>query len=274
MLFDDLPLERPGLPSPLPDRHRRRSPTRWIVAIAAVIVAGSALALWWTIREQPEAATPIPTAATNAAVASHRPNRQPVDLPALDASDAAVRNMAGFLSQHPLFVSLLATKDLMRNTALVVQQIGDGKTPSDPLAVLRPATRLTILGADSGRIDPQSYSRWTPATQALTSIEPKAAAQLYVNVKRLLDDAYRDLGHPNANFDDALVLAMQLLLSTPTPPGDPELLRGPDYFEHTDPALRALRPVQKEFLLLGPDNRRQVTAWMRAFASELELKLN
>ena len=128
--------------------------------------------------------------------------------------------------------------------------------------------------ADSGRIDPQSYSRWTPATQALTSIEPKAAAQLYVNVKRLLDDAYRDLGHPNANFDDALVLAMQLLLSTPTPPGDPELLRGPDYFEHTDPALRALRPVQKEFLLLGPDNRRQVTAWMRAFASDLELKLN
>jgi hypothetical protein len=274
MLFDDLPLERPGRPSPLPDRHRRQSPTRWIVAIAAVIVAGSALALWWTIRERPEAATPIPTAATNAAVASHRPNRQPVDLPALDASDAAVREMAAFLSRHPLFERLLATKDLMRNTALVVEQIGDGKTPVDPLAVLRPSTRLTILGAESGRIDPQSYARWTPATQALTSIHPKDAAQLYVNVKRLLDDAYRDLGHPNANFDDAIVAAMQMLISTPTPPGDPELLRRPSYFEHVDPVLVALRPVQKEFLLLGPGNRRQIAVWMRAFASELELKLD
>jgi hypothetical protein len=274
MLFDDHPLERTGLPSPVPDRHRRQSPTRWIVAIAAVIVAGSALTLWWTIRERPEAATPIPTAATNAAVASHRPNRQPVDLPALDASDAAVRRMAAFLSQHPLFVRLLATKDLMRSTALVVQQIGDGKTPVDTLAVLRPTTKLTILGAESGRVDPQSYSRWTPATQALTSIQPKDAAQLYVNVKRLLDDAYRDLGHPNANFDDAIVVAMQMLLSTPTPSGDLELLRRPTYFEHTDPTLVALRPVQKEFLLLGPDNRRHVAAWMRAFASELELKLN
>jgi hypothetical protein len=274
MLFDDLPLEGKGPTSPLPDRHRQQSPTRWIVAIAAVIVAGSALALWWTIRERPEAATPIPTAATNAAVASHRPNRQPVDLPALDASDPAVRQMAAFLSQHPLFVRLLATPDLMRNAALVVQQIGDGKTPAVPLAVLRPTTRLTILGAESGRIDPEAYARWTPATQALTSIQPKDAAQLYVNVKRLLDDAYRDLGHPSANFDDALVLAMQVLIATPTPPGDLELVRRPTYFEHTDPALLALRPVQKEFLLLGPDNRRQVTAWMRAFASELELKLN
>jgi hypothetical protein len=274
MLFDDLQLERTGRPSPLPDRHRQQSPTRWIVAIAAVIVAGSALALWWTIRERPEVATPIPTVATNAAVASHRPNRQPVDLPALDASDPVVRQMAAFLSQHPLFVRLLATKDLMRSTALVVQQIGEGKTPAGPLTILRPDTRLTIVGAESGRIDPQTYSRWTPATQALTSIQPKDAAQLYVNVKRLLDDAYRELGHPNANFDDAIVLAMQVLLATPTPSGDLELVRRPAYFEHTDPALLALRPVQKEFLLLGPDNRRQVAAWMHAFASELELKLN
>jgi hypothetical protein len=274
MLFDDVPIERTGLPAPLPDRHRRQSPTRWIVAIAAVIVAGSALTLWWTIRERPEAATPIPTAATNAAVASHRPNRQPVDLPALDASDAAVRQMAAFLSQHPLFVRLLATKDLMRSTALVVQQISDGKTPATTLDVLRPTARLTILGAESGRVDPQSYSRWTPATQALVSIQPNDAAQLYVNVKRLLDEAYRDLGHPNANFDDAIVLAMQMLLATPTPSGDLELLRRPTYFEHTDPALLALRPVQKEFLLLGPDNRRKVATWMRAFASALELKLD
>src|SRR5271168_3703306 len=108
MAFDDLPLQRTGLPSPLPRRDRQRSPTRWVVAIAAVLVAGSALALWWTIRERPEAAAPVPTPATNAAVASHRPTRQPVDLPPLDASDSAIRTLAAVLSQHPLFIRLLA----------------------------------------------------------------------------------------------------------------------------------------------------------------------
>lgn len=273
MAFDDLPLERTTPPSPLRDYSNPPGPSRWIVAIAAIIVAGSALALWWIIRERPEAAIPAPTPTTAAAVATHRPSRQPVDLPALDASDGAIREMAAVLSRNPLFERLLATKDLMRNTALVVQQIGDGRTPVEPLAVLAPSTHLAIIGQDSGRIDPASYARWAPATGALVSIQPKDAAQLYVNVKLLLDEAYRDLGHPNANFDDAIVLALQTLFSTPNAPPDAEILHRPDGFEYVDPALRALRPVQKQFLLIGPDNRRQIETWLRAFASNLDLKV-
>jgi hypothetical protein len=274
MAFDDVPLDRSGLPAPLPLHDRRPSPSRWVIAVAAVIVAGSALALWWTIRERPEPATPVPTPATNVAVGSHRPVRQPVDLPALDASDPIVRQMAAALSHHPLVVQLLATKDLMRTTALVVQQIGDGKTPVDPFSVLRPATHVSILGEESGKVDPESYKRWLPATQALASIQPADAAQLYVNVKGLLDDAYRDLGHPNPNFDEAIVAAIGMLLATPHPTTDPELLRRPAYFEHVDPALRALRPVQKQLLLLGPENRRQIETWLRAVAAQLDLKVN
>jgi hypothetical protein len=32
--------------------------------------------------------------------------------------------------------------------------------------------------------------------------------------------------------------------------------------------------VQKEFLLLGPENRHQVRAWMRALAAQLDLKID
>lgn len=272
MAFDDLPLERTNLPS----RHlhdRRPSPTRWIIAVAVILVAGAALALWWTIRERPEAAVPAPTPATSAAVASHRPARQLQELPALDASDERIREMAAALSHHPLFMRLLATKDLMRTMALVVQQIADGRTPADALGVLRPASRLTIVGQESGRIDPASYARWNGPTQALTSIDPRDAAQLYVNVKALLDDAYKDLGHPNPDFDQAIVPAMEILLATPDAPPDEELLRRPSYFEHTDPALRALRPVQKQYLLVGPDNRHRINDWLRAVASDLDLKV-
>jgi hypothetical protein len=278
MSFDDLPLERtvpPPAPAPLPIRDSAHgTPTRWIVAIAGIVVAGSALALWWTVRERPDAATPVPTPATNAAVASRRPKVQAGDLPSLDASDTAIRDMAAFLSHHPLFIQLLATKDLVRSATLGVQEIGDGKTPAEWLSVLKPETRVTIDGEEVGRMKPESYRRWTAATTALTSIRPEDAAQLYVNTKRLFDDAYRELGHPSANFDEAIVLAMQMLLATPDVTSDPELIRKPNYFEHYDPALRGLRPVQKEFLLIGPDNRHQVRAWMRALATQLDLKID
>ncbi len=277
MAFDDLPLERtapPPSPAPLPRRDSGHGThTRWIVAIAAIVVAASALALWWTVRERPDAATPVPTSATNAAVASRRPKLQSADLPNLDASDTAIRDMAAFLSHHPLFVRLLATKDLIRSATLGVQQIGDGKTPAEWLSVLRPDTRLTIDGQEVGRINPESYKRWAPAATALTSIRPEDAAQLYVNTKRLFDDAYRDLGHPSANFDEAIVLAMQMLMATPDVPSDPMLVRKPNYFEHDDAGLKALRPVQKEFLLIGPDNRRLVRAWLKALATDLDLKI-
>ncbi len=36
--------------------------------------------------------------------------------------------------------------------------------------------------------------------------------------------------------------------------------------------LRALPPVQKQFLLIGSDNRAKVLGWLKQFAASLELK--
>jgi hypothetical protein len=142
-----------------------------------------------------------------------------------------------------------------------------------PLKSLRPPTRLQILGTQSGRIDPLSYVRWDSAVGALTSISPTDAAQLYVNVKPLFDQAFIELGHPAGDFDTAIVAAIGMLDDTPTLKEDPQLLRRSNYFEHENPALRSIPPVQKQFLLIGPDNRRKVMAWLRQFAASLELKV-
>ena len=50
-------------------------------------------------------------------------------------------------------------------------------------------SRVGIVGTASGRVDPKSYPRWDNAVGALTSIDPADAAQLYVNVKPLFDQA-------------------------------------------------------------------------------------
>ncbi len=106
---------------------------------------------------------------------------------------------------------------------------------------------------------------------ALASVSPTDAAQLYVNVKPLIDEAYIELGHGGSRLRPGHRPGHpDCWRKRPTLSGDPVLNRRPGYFEHDDPALRALRPVQKQFLLMGPDNRRRLLDWLRQFATALD----
>jgi len=275
MSLTDLPLHTS--PQPPPGKTPATSPTRWIVVGAAVVIAGSLLALRWMIRSQPETAIPTPTRATDAGAAVRRPKPQPIDLPPLDQSDQVVAGMVKLISQNPFITRLVATPSLVRQITLAVQQIGDGKTPSDLMPSLRPTSRLNILGEHEGPVDPKTYARWNAATTALTSIDPNDGAQLYVTTKALFDAAYRDLGHPNGDFDEAIVRAIQTLAATPSVTPGPDLIRHPDrpgYFEHADTKIGSALPVQKQFLLIGPDNRKRLMAWFKSLAAALELKID
>jgi len=250
------------------------SPTRWVIVGAGAVIAGALLALWWMSRAQPDTATPAPAPAPEVALAPRRPERQPMDLPALAASDSMLRDVVSTLSRHPLLARLLATRDLVRAATLAVVQIGAGRTPVVPFAVLKPSTRLQIQGTTSGRIDPASYARWDGPANALQSVSAVEAAQVYVNVKPLFDEAYRELGHPGGDFDEAIVKAIRTLKDTPEVTTDPVLLQRPNYYEHEDPALRSLLPVQKQLILMGPDNRRKVITWLEQIAVNLDLKID
>lgn len=272
MPFDDLPLDRATPPPSGPEFPPPRSPKRWIIAGSLVVIAGAGLTLWWMSRSQPRAAMPAPTQATDVAVGSTRPKRQPMTLPALNASDMFLRELVAALSRHALLARFLTTDEIVRNTVLAIEQVGAGKTPAVPLSGWRPDSRLGMIGTSTGRLDSRTYARWDAATASLLSIEPRDAAQLYVNVKPLFDEAYREMGHPNGDFDESIAHAIDTLRQTPTLDADPELIRRPGYYEHADPALRALKPVQKQFILVGSNNRAKILAWLKTFAEVLEIK--
>ncbi len=278
MTYDDLPLStsRPGEEEPPGSRRPERSSVlRWVVVITAAMAAGGLLTFWWMSRTQPEPASPAPTMATDVPIGTNRPAAEDLTLPELAESDGFLRELVAVLSQHPLLARVMAGQQIVRSATLAIVQIGDGKTPATPLSMLRPSTRLRLLGpasadAPASRIDPATYERWNAAVAALTSIEPADAAQLYVNVKPLFDEAYEELGQ-GADFDRAIVAAVGMLAGTPEPASDPLLLRRPGYFEHDDATLRSLRPVQKQFLLIGPENRRRVLNWLRQVTTQLDL---
>jgi Protein of unknown function (DUF3014) len=271
MPFDDLPLNRPPEPSPRRVREASSSTARWLIVGAGLVVAGSMLALWWLSRAQPPTVSPAPATMSDPNQAARRPKREPLELPALASSDEMLRELARQLSRDPLLARLLATREIVRTMTLAVVQIGDGRTPAASLATLRPSIRLEI-GA-SGKVEPTNFQRWESAVRALQSIPARDAAQVYVNVKPLFDEAYRELGYPQGDFDVALVKAIRMLNATPEVTGDLVLLRREGYFEHDSPALRSLPAVQKQLILLGPDHRRRVLSWLQQVAAALDLNV-
>src|SRR5580765_2159801 len=162
MAFDDLHLDRP----PAPRRAPARSATsRWVILGAGTIIAGALLALWWLGHAQPPPAALPPTTATESVRPPTRPERQPLQLPALVDSDAMLRDLFAALSRNPVLARLLAQRGIVRAAALAVVQIGDGKTPAVPLALLRPNEHVSINGGAVGRVDPDSYARWDGAVR-------------------------------------------------------------------------------------------------------------
>ena len=276
MPLDDLPLRPDSAepPSALPPARASASrPSRWVISISVAVIAIALLAMWWLGRSALEPASPAFTTATEGSVTSPRPKSQGMDLPRVDQSDELLRRLVSALSTHPLISRLLVTPAIARSATLAIVQIGDGRTPASPLAALRPNEHVTITTTPSGPIDPRSYRRWDAATAALVSLSPSDLAQLYVNVKPLFDQAYGDLGHANSDFDPAIVRAIEMLNDTPIPAAPPVLVVKPGYFEHDDAALRSLLPVQRQFLLVGPDNQRMIRGWLKRLASSLDLKI-
>jgi len=273
MAFDDLPLHRPpDPPSPRRRREASSSTARWLIVGAGLVVAGSMLALWWLSRAQPPTAIPAPATVNDPNQAARRPPRELLELPSLANSDEMLRALGGQLSRDSLLARLLATRELARTMTLAVVQIGDGRTPAASLGTMRPSIRLET-GA-SGKVEPANFERWESAVRALQSIPPRDAAKVYVNVKPLFDEAYRELGYPQGDFDVAIVKAIRMLNATPEVTGDLVLLRRAGYFEHDSPALRSLPPVQKQLILLGPNHRRRVLSWLQQLAAALELKID
>lgn len=271
MSFEHVPLDRPPVPRRTPGQQ---SPSRWVILAAGTVIAGGLLALWWLAHAQSPPAPLAPTTASEAARVPTRPQRQPLELPTLPNSDSMLRELVASLSKEPLLARALAPRGIIRAATLAVVQIGDGKTPVVPLAGFRPGTHVTIDGGAEGRVDPSSYTRWNSAIRALTQVNPTDAAQVYVNIKPLFDEAYRELGYPDGNFDEAIVKAIRMLNGTPELEADPILLMRPAYFEHQDAALRSLPPVQKQLLLTGREHRKQVLLWLKQFANALELKID
>jgi hypothetical protein len=251
----------------LPARPRRR----WIAVVLVVVAA--IVAVYFVGRKT----APFETAGQPGAAVSGADTAAPlggepaaVDVPALDRSDALVRELVTQLSSHPEIARWLATDGLIRNFTVVVENVADGMSPITHLGRLRPSEGFAV--ADRGEdltIDPRSYQRYDRLADAFGSLDPAGSARLYAILKPRIEEAHRDLGSPDPTFDRTLERAIVHLLEVPVIGESPAVEPQGIGYGFADPRLQALTASQKHLLRMGPRNVRIVQRTLRSLALAL-----
>ena len=193
----------------------------------------------------------------------------------LDTSDDVVRKFAKELSSHPQLATWLKNEDLIRKFTVVVVNIADGESPRSHIAFLAPKEEFQVMEKNGSLyIDPDSYKRYNLPADVFASLDAEGCVELYEQLKPLIQEAYRDLGYPIKDFQEALFKAIIELLKTPIIEGEILLEGKVITYMMVDPKLEQLSPAQKHLLRMGPENVRKIQAKLREIALALGIPEN
>lgn len=185
----------------------------------------------------------------------------------LDKSDDILRRLAQDISSHPGLSQWMKTRELIRRFVAAVDNVANGMSPKAQVDFFAPKGDFKAVKRDGGFTAVQAgYDRYNPVADVFISLDARAAARLYNALKPLLQQAYRELGYPDADFHDTLTQAVVELLTTPVVEGRVLLKKKVASYAYVDEMLEGLSQAQRQFLRMGPDNVQIIQTKLRELA--------
>lgn len=178
--------------------------------------------------------------------------------------------------------SLLLGPGFARNFVATVDNLGRSFAPASRWPVSPTSGRFEFMERD-GRtyIAPENHRRYASFVRLVETLDVPSMVDLYVRAYPQLQDAYAELGFPDAYFNDRLVEVVDLLLASPELDSPPEVtytevpnrktpaIKPWTNYQFADPDLDALPAGQKIMIRVGPDNQRRLKTKLAELRQEL-----
>jgi hypothetical protein len=207
---------------------------------------------------EPEIRYPLPETPPPAAeMEAETPVVQP--LPALDESDAFTRDLLNQLFGEAARKKLLSSQDFLQRLVLIIDALPRKTLPMQHVPVRSPLGSFETTGEPGAQIIAlENFNRYAPYVALAEAVPPQRLAATYLRIYPLLEQAYRDTGHPKGYFHDRMIEVLDHLLATPQVTGPISVKEHVIPYRYADPQLEALSAGRKTLLRMGPENADRV----------------
>lgn len=180
-------------------------------------------------------------------------------LPALGESDFFTSDLLMQLFGEPAWKQLLASQHFIRRLVLIIDALPRKDLPMQHLPVRSPPGSFQTAGKPGAEIIATvNFGRYAAYVSLAEAVPPQRLAEVYLRIYPLLEQAYRELGHPDGYFHDRMIEVLDHLLATPQVKGPIPVVEHVNRYRYADPQLESLSAGQKILLRMGPENARRV----------------
>jgi hypothetical protein len=201
---------------------------------------------------------PVPTIAHPVAEAVD-PNLPP--LPDLQDSDPSALAELIALFQNGTAATLIKPEFLIPRIVTTVDNLPRDRLNSHALPINRvPGDFMTATQGDQVFIADNNTARYTVYVDAFAAADTEAMVKLYQRWYPLFQQAYRELGDPDAYFNDRLVVVIDHMLAAPDADPPVALVKPRSMWEYADPALQSASIGHRLMMRIGPAHAARVKA--------------
>jgi len=263
----------------------------WIIAVIVVVLG---LAAWYlfSVRQAPVEEAPPPPAIVEQKVSPPPPPvqeppkptmpvtapepvvEQPPMPPLADSDPMAIETLSGLAGAEPV-QQYVVSEDVVSRLVATIDALSGRQVPASIKAVQGPGGEFqatadkdppSVIRNMAGDpvpqyiVDPANFQRYTPYVESLEKMSTAELAEAYRDFRPLFEEAFRQLGYPDGDFDQRLTAVIDELLATPDVTDPLRLIKPEAYYLYADEDLETLTAGQKVLLRMGPDNAARVKA--------------
>ncbi len=197
-----------------------------------------------------------------------QPKEKP--LPALEVSDAMIRNALGELLSDKMLMDLFQLQDFVRRVVATVDNLPRKKLALRLMPVKQAGGKFLASGKDESlAIAADNAARYARYLRLADAVDTRKLVALYIHFYPLFQQAYQELGYPKGYFNDRLVEVIDHLLAAPEVRAPVKLVQPKIFYLFADPELEARSAGQKILMRVGSENAALIKAKLRDIRSEL-----
>jgi hypothetical protein len=219
------------------------------------------------LENEPEVRHPLPP---EEPMTSEEKEEAARPLPGLAESDPYMKELLTSLFGQSATEKLLVPQEFIQRMVLIIDALPGKELPHQHLPVRSPPGKFQVAGEEGGKvIAMENFDRYTPYVRLAEAVPAEGLKTAYLKIYPLMEQAYRQLGHPKGYFHDRMIEVLDNLLATPEVNYPLPVVEHIKSYRYADPQLESLSAGQKVLLRMGPENSKRIKEVLRKLRDQL-----